>query len=134
MNVLQACLMLSLENDYPPTYQLALDMLKVLLFLNTAAFPILILSKIHTCSILKNPINRIYVVFQFTPMRWSFLYRKHQPNVLLNDKRYYYSHNYNKILKSDWLSTVLISAPIRQCNRTTRHALDSMYYCTCALK
>ena len=23
---------------------------------------------------------------------------------------YYYNHNYNKILKSDWLSTALISA------------------------
>lgn len=29
MNSLQACLMLSLESDYPPSYQLALDMLKV---------------------------------------------------------------------------------------------------------
>ena len=29
MNLLQACLMLSLESDYPPSYQLALDMLKV---------------------------------------------------------------------------------------------------------
>ena len=45
--------MLSLENDYPPTYQLALDMLKVNYCSNTAAFPILILSKIHTCSTIK---------------------------------------------------------------------------------
>ena len=29
-------------------------------------------------------------------------------------------HNYNKILKSDWLSTVLISALIGQFNRTVR--------------
>ena len=29
-------------------------------------------------------------------------------------------YNYNKILKSDWLSTVLISALIGQCNRTVR--------------
>ena len=28
-SVLQACLMLSLEQNYPPAYQLALDMLKV---------------------------------------------------------------------------------------------------------
>ena len=32
------------------------------------------------------------------------------------------NHNYNKILKSDWLSTALISALIGQLNRTTRHA------------
>ena len=30
------------------------------------------------------------------------------------------NHNHNKILKSDWLSTVLISALIGQCNRTVR--------------
>ena len=47
VNVLQACLMLSLENDYPPTYQLALDMLKVYCS-NTAAFPILILGNSHS--------------------------------------------------------------------------------------
>ena len=29
---------------------------------------------------------------------------------------YYYNHNYNKILKSDWLSTALIG----QFNRTVR--------------
>ena len=29
-------------------------------------------------------------------------------------------HNYNKILKSDWLSTALISALIGQINRTVR--------------
>ena len=33
---------------------------------------------------------------------------------------YYYNHNYNKILKSDWLSTALISALIGQFNRTVR--------------
>ena len=34
----------------------------------------------------------------------------------------YYKHNqnYNKILKSDWLSTALISALIGQLNRTVR--------------
>ena len=34
--------------------------------------------------------------------------------------RYYFScnHNYNKIVKSDWLSTTLISALIGQFNRT----------------
>ena len=30
------------------------------------------------------------------------------------------NHNYNKILKSYWLSAVLISALIGQCNRTVR--------------
>ena len=33
---------------------------------------------------------------------------------------YYYNHNYNKILKSDWLPTALISALIGQINRTVR--------------
>ena len=33
---------------------------------------------------------------------------------------YFYNHNYNKILKSDWLSTALISALIGQFNRTVR--------------
>ena len=31
---------------------------------------------------------------------------------------YYYDHNYNKSLKSDWLSTALILALVGQCNRT----------------
>ena len=31
-----------------------------------------------------------------------------------------YNHNYNKIVKSDWLSTALISALIEQFNRTVR--------------
>ena len=35
-------------------------------------------------------------------------------------KYYYYNHNYNKIVKSDWLSTALISALIGQFNRTVR--------------
>ena len=30
------------------------------------------------------------------------------------------NHNYNKILKSDWLSTAMISALIGQFNRTVR--------------
>ena len=33
---------------------------------------------------------------------------------------YYYNHNYNKIVKFDWLSTALISALIGQFNRTVR--------------
>jgi len=33
---------------------------------------------------------------------------------------YYYYHNYNKIVKSDWLSTSLISALIGQLNRAVR--------------
>ena len=32
----------------------------------------------------------------------------------------YINHNYNKIVKSDWLSTALISALIGQFNRTVR--------------
>ena len=32
----------------------------------------------------------------------------------------YINHNYNKILKSDWFSTALISALIGQFNRTVR--------------
>ena len=37
-------------------------------------------------------------------------------------RKYYYNinHNYNKILKSDWLSTAPISALIGQLNRTVR--------------
>ena len=31
---------------------------------------------------------------------------------------YYYYHNYNKIFKSDWLTTTLISVLIEQLNRT----------------
>ena len=31
---------------------------------------------------------------------------------------YYYYHNYNKIFKSDWLTTTLISVLIGQLNRT----------------
>ena len=31
-----------------------------------------------------------------------------------------FNHNYNKIVKSDWLSTALISALIGQFNRTVR--------------
>ena len=31
-----------------------------------------------------------------------------------------FNHNYNKIVKSDWLSTALISALIGQLNRTVR--------------
>ena len=33
---------------------------------------------------------------------------------------YFVNHNYNKILKSDWLSTALISALIGQFNRKVR--------------
>ena len=33
---------------------------------------------------------------------------------------YYYYHNYNKIVKTDWLSTALISTLIGQFNRTVR--------------
>ena len=33
---------------------------------------------------------------------------------------YYHNHNYNKFLKSDWLSTALISALIEHFKRTVR--------------
>ena len=33
---------------------------------------------------------------------------------------FHFNHNYNKILKSDWLSTALISALIGQFKRTVR--------------
>ena len=37
---------------------------------------------------------------------------------IMNDNNI--NHNYNKILKSDWFSTALISALIGQFNRTVR--------------
>ena len=37
-----------------------------------------------------------------------------------NHKDNHDNHNYNKIVKSDWLSTALISALIGQFNRTVR--------------
>ena len=37
-----------------------------------------------------------------------------------NKYSYMFNHNYNKILKSDWFSTALISALIGQFNRTVR--------------
>ena len=39
---------------------------------------------------------------------------------LLNVPYLLLNHNYNKIVKSDWLSTALISALIGQLNRTVR--------------
>ena len=47
---------------------------------------------------------------------------------IVQGRYYYYNHSYNKILKSDWLSTALISALIGQLNRTVRvmpKSLDS---------
>ena len=38
----------------------------------------------------------------------------------VNDNNRNHNHNYNKIVKSDWLSTALISALIGQFNRTVR--------------
>ena len=43
------------------------------------------------------------------------------------------NHNYNKIVKSDWLSTALISALIGQFNRTVRaitRALKWLFFVT----
>ena len=37
-------------------------------------------------------------------------------------------HNYDKILKSDWLSPVLISAVIGQCDRTERVMPKWLYF------
>ena len=39
---------------------------------------------------------------------------------ILFDPPLTFNHNYNKILKSDWFSTALISALIGQFNRTVR--------------
>ena len=50
--------------------------------------------------------KKIHVIF-FQTIKWK-----------INIIDILYNHNYNKILKSDWLSTVLISALIGQCNRT----------------
>ena len=47
------------------------------------------------------------------------------------------NHNYNKILKSDWLSTLLISALIGQFNRTVRaitRALKWLFFSLLAKK
>ena len=45
-------------------------------------------------------------------------------NLKYNNSNYnnnnHHHHNYNKIVKSDWLSTALISALIGQFNRTVR--------------
>ena len=38
----------------------------------------------------------------------------------VNDNNRNHNHNYNKIVKSDWLSTALISALIGQFDRTVR--------------
>ena len=37
-----------------------------------------------------------------------------------NNRHHHHNHNYNKILKSDWLSTALISALIGQLKRPVR--------------
>jgi len=44
--------------------------------------------------------------------------KSQKSNSLLGN--YEYNHNYNKIVKCDWLSTALISALIGQFNRTVR--------------
>ena len=41
-------------------------------------------------------------------------------NIVLWPKLAFFYHNYNKIVKFDWLSTALISALIGQFNRTVR--------------
>ena len=73
--------------------------------------------------------TRIYVYFKWEQMQftlidylntsWSsllVLIKKDQTS--LGDL--FYNHNYNKIVKSDWLSTALISALIGQFDRTVR--------------
>ena len=101
---------------------------------NTVTFPILILSKIHTCSIIKKSNKQNLCCIPVYTHEVIILILQASASIPLNNKNYYYNHNYNKILKSDWLSTVLISTTIGQCNGTTRLALDSMRYCTYALK
>ena len=49
----------------------------------------------------------------------SWLFARNKVNRFRpNDKQY--NHNYNKLVKSDWLSTALISTLIGQFNRTLR--------------
>ena len=45
----------------------------------------------------------------------------------------YINNNCNKILKSDWLSTVLSSALIGQCNRKVRIMPNSVQRKSCAI-
>ena len=40
--------------------------------------------------------------------------------LFIDNNNNYYNHNYKKILRSDWLSTVLISSLLGQLNRTVR--------------
>ena len=43
-----------------------------------------------------------------------------------NNNNNNHNHNYNKILKSDWLSTALISALIGQFDRTVRAIMRAL--------
>ena len=46
--------------------------------------------------------------------------RRARETIKVTIKNIRLNHNYNKIVKSDWLSTALISALIGQFNRTVR--------------
>ena len=59
--------------------------------------------------------------------QWEAPTRYHHTELLYGVSIKY--HNYNKILKSDWLSTVPISALIGQCNRTARVTLSNWTVC-----
>ena len=48
----------------------------------------------------------------------------HYPRQVVLSFSYNHNSEYNKILKSDWLSTVLISALIGQCNRTIVYVMS----------
>ena len=65
----------------------------------------------------------IFICF-YMYMLWSnfiFCFKSHIFSGFLNiSTSNKYNHNYNKIVKSDWLSTALISALIGQFNRTVR--------------
>ena len=54
----------------------------------------------------------LYLIICYVQMKTFLLYEQYKFYI------YNYNHNYNKIVKSDWLSTALISALIGQFNRT----------------
>ena len=54
----------------------------------------------------------LYLIICYVQMKTFLLYEQYKFYI------YNYNHNYNKIVKSDWLSTALTSALIGQFNRT----------------
>ena len=60
--------------------------------------------------------NFVFFVFLVVQYRRSVIYKIKRLDTNTRD----FGYNYNKIVKSDWLSTALISALIGQFNRTVR--------------